>query len=835
MPSDRSPSPSANHHRAKKDRSRSPSKHKSHRHREENDDRRKHRHDDDRKHRRDKEETEEERKERKRTKRDKKRSERGNGQDEDDEGSWVEKGAGVEDAVSNIPSALSLPLTSNPSQSTSASLHQPTASETERPAWMMAPSAEESVGAALPAQSSEVPHSATSGPGDFFSDLGTEHKRKDPNEGKPDPTKLQFGKRELNRQLVEGKTLDEYKNEEKKVVPGGPGYQWRMMKLRRIYEQAEEQGKDVEQVALERYGSLEEFQEAIDERRVLDEREQRRNSRRGNTGSDGYSSQNSTGFRTPETTRRFVFNDSGDGSRPPSRTSFRRPGEEREGLNTPGNRVEELKRSGAPAKSSTPIPSVFTPQSLGKVQPQTTPSTTSSAKPPLSLEALNRLQAKVLRAKLMDDPNAEALEDEYETERHRAVEEKGLWEGDGSGSGLTGQMGRENVDERGRRREVQVLPTLDGRGRLYDVGTGGKDDAEVLPGNKRKKNVDKFETRDNKGEVLRYNEDDDDLTLGELVRQERFGAGSADQKNLDAEMAAGIARDGKFEDDTDYMDDNAEKLARRKMKSDALKRAFAVNDYARTKKALDTCTFCYQDERPPQTAIVALGKRTYLCCTQYEELVDGHCLIVPLQHCLSTLELEDDDWDEIRNFMKCLMKMYALENKGVLFYETCISFKHQKHTYIECVPVPAAQFQDAPAYFRESILASESEWSQHKKVIDFSARPGGFRRALVPNIPYFMIQWDYKGEKGYGHVIEGVEDSAGRGEGEDGMGGPMEEEGKGGAFPRNFAAEVIGNVLGLEPRLWRKPRRLETGMNKERARRLGEKFQPYNWTVQLQE
>lgn len=50
---------------------------------------------------------------------------------------------------------------------------------------------------------------------------------------------------------------------------------------------------------------------------------------------------------------------------------------------------------------------------------------------------------------------------------------------------------------------------------------------------------------------------------------------------------------------------------------------------------------------------------------------------------------------------------------------------------------------------------SEAEWSQHKKLIDFSARPGGFRRAMVPNLPYFMVQFDHKGEKGYGHVIEG--------------------------------------------------------------------------------
>jgi len=77
---------------------------------------------------------------------------------------------------------------------------------------------------------------------------------------------------------------------------------------------------------------------------------------------------------------------------------------------------------------------------------------------------------------------------------------------------------------------------------------------------------------------------------------------------------------------------------------------------------------------------------------------------------------------------------------------------------------------------------SETEWSQHKKLIDFSARPGGFRRAMVPNLPYFMVQWDHKGEKGYGHVIEGT------GEAADNEGDPeslFDEGAKGGGdFPR---------------------------------------------------
>ena len=56
------------------------------------------------------------------------------------------------------------------------------------------------------------------------------------------------------------------------------------------------------------------------------------------------------------------------------------------------------------------------------------------------------------------------------------------------------------------------------------------------------------ETHDRKtGEVIRINADDDTMTLGEMLRQEKFGAGMADQKSLDAQFARAVMTDGKFE------------------------------------------------------------------------------------------------------------------------------------------------------------------------------------------------------------------------------------------------------------------------------------------------
>jgi len=46
------------------------------------------------------------------------------------------------------------------------------------------------------------------------------------------------------------------------------------------------------------------------------------------------------------------------------------------------------------------------------------------------------------------------------------------------------------------------------------------------------------------------------------------------------------------------------------------------------------------------------------------------------------------------------MRMFAEDDKGVVFYETVLTLKHQKHTFIECVPVSWADYEVLPGYFR---------------------------------------------------------------------------------------------------------------------------------------
>lgn len=280
---------------------------------------------------------------------------------------------------------------------------------------------------------------------------------------------------------------------------------------------------------MERYGNMDDFQEAVEERRVLDDKESRRSARRGANpdGSNSRSNSNASGYGTPGSSapsRRYVFTtDEGASSRPSSRTGFRRPGEDgkfddvggsrRNGspipagagnVSTPTARPKGTGKFDTP-KANTPIPSVLTPHHLLKRNPLSSQAVATidrtdtvdptASTPPLTASELNVLQAKVLKARLMDDPEADELEAKYNEEAKRSRAHAGSGGGDagngfwqGNASGIEGQLGRESE---GSRTEVQVLPTLDIHGRLYDIGTSsGVDEEKILPGN-RKPNLNK--------------------------------------------------------------------------------------------------------------------------------------------------------------------------------------------------------------------------------------------------------------------------------------------------------------------------------------------------------
>ena len=669
----------------------------------------------------------------------------------------------------------------------------------------------------------------------YFSSFG-QARVKAPRPEKPDPERLKISSRELNTQLVAGKTVDEYDAPAGANAPpqlGAPGYQWRMMKLKRTFEAAEQEKRRVEEVALERYASLDDFEHAKAERRFLDGKESGKEK--------GVSAERRTPTLQSVARRSYLLASGGIGegegasssrsgsdspsiSRSGSRQGFRRPGESSNPATPTPTQSRPPRNIGFETPSSKPttptaIPSVFTPV---VERPAAVPASQAGVvlddgssdpdRPIMTPDQLNKLQAKIFQAELMGDAQLDALKADYERESARAKAHRSAGDRGGgfaASSSTTGRPSEANgsagVLVQDGERELQVLPTLDARGRMYDIGSlsGGDSSAEASRSRKLK-GRDTFEARDPKtGAIVRYSADDDSVSLGDLVRQEKFSAGSRWQKDPDAELAANIMSDAGFSADLDAQDDDAHRYAKKKMRSDALKRQFAIHDFAKTKQALDRCRYCWQNEgaSPPRVTVVSAGYRAYLAIPDVEAITpaaEDHVLIVPMQHHLSLLEADDDTWDEIKNFQKCLVQLAAQQSRSVVFFETVLSIKAQLHSVLEAVLVPSAAMSLLPGVFKQSLRSAGSEWSTHAKVIEFtSARP--FRHALVPNLPYFAVSWDYKWSTGYGHVIENMDGDARAKEDEDAY--DVDEMaaghagGSGGKFDPNFARDIIRGVL----------------------------------------
>ncbi|KAI5275848.1 hypothetical protein E4T47_01274 [Aureobasidium subglaciale] len=506
---------------------------------------------------------------------------------------------------------------------------------------------------------------------------------------------------------------------------GDQGSQWRMTKLNAVYRQAKDSGRPEDDIAMERFGSLRDFDDAREEERELD--------------------------------RRQMY------------------GKDYVGLEKPSGELyaERKQRAGLHRKSPEPAADMPVPQHANPIQGQV-----MDEAPPLATTvvldqtALNKLKAQLMKAKLRKDPNAGTLEAEYEAAVASAANNK--------------------------QSDVIVLSAVENR-----MLAGGRGSEVKSIENKR-------------GRERGHVEENEDMSIEDMVRQERRTRGIAGGEGK--AFAERIAKDAKFTDDLDYMDENASKLAKKVGKSEINLRNTAIGDFQKMQKVLDSCPLCHHEDTntPPMAPIVSLATRVYMTLQTEPELAAGGAVIVPIQHRLNLLECDDDEWEEIRNFMKSLTRMYYERDKGVIFYENAAHMNSRRgHAALFAVPVPLHLADNAPAFFKEAILSADEEWSQHKKLIDTlanSQRAGygkqAFRKSLVKEMPYFHVWFTLDG--GMGHVIEDER-----------------------RWPKGdlFAREVIGGMLRKGPEIIKKQGRwIRQDPRVESFRKRWEKF---DWTSVL--
>ena len=274
---------------------------------------------------------------------------------------------------------------------------------------------------------------------------------------------LKIHDNELNKHhlqnLADGKdVLDEVLHEpaqhEVNYVFGDEGAQWRMTKLKAVYREAKESGQTIDDVAMERYGNLRAFDDAREEQIELERRE--------TYGKD------------------YVV-----GKEKPSGDLF----QERK-MNI-GVRRGNLQSETTDDEAEAPPVKI---EMLGTKEP---PARTV----PLDQTALNRLKAKMMKAKLRGSAEAETLESEYNI-------------------ALAGFANNKEPD-------IVVLSTMDNR-----MLAGGRKGEVKAIDNKR-------------GRERGLVEENEDMTIEDMVREERR---TRNQRGGEGQrFAERIAKDAKFD------------------------------------------------------------------------------------------------------------------------------------------------------------------------------------------------------------------------------------------------------------------------------------------------
>lgn len=361
-----------------------------------------------------------------------------------------------------------------------------------------------------------------------------------------------------------------------------------------------------------------------------------------------------------------------------------------------------------------------------------------------------------------------------------------------------------------------MLPQIDARGRAVP-GAFGREEAGagMADGGRRQKRTQRYEG----GERSRYFADDDATDLQTLAKRTKHG----DEGDIDRRLAAGIMRSQRYKEkdfdaDAEYDHDAGLEMLDKRTGRKATKEREAqrekqrqIREYSRANSALEQCRLCFASSHRPRQLTLAIGQSTYLALPARGRLVPGHCVIVPAEHVPSARQLDEQAWNEMRNFKKCLIQMFMKQGQEVVFFETALQLGNMRsHAVVECVPVPPAAAAKAPMYFKKAVDDATSEWAQHhaKRFIDTRAK--GLRGSIPPNFPYLHVEFGIA--DGFVHVVD---DEAN--------------------FDRGLARSVMIGLLGLpQEDMHRRARAENPAIQQQWADEFRKQYAPYDWTKMLE-
>lgn len=229
-----------------------------------------------------------------------------------------------------------------------------------------------------------------------------------------------------------------------------------------------------------------------------------------------------------------------------------------------------------------------------------------------------------------------------------------------------------------------------------------------------------------------------------------------------------------------------------------------IREHIRAENRLKECYFCLENDKCEKKFVISLGESVYLALPVKGSLTKFHCLIVPSNHVTSVRTADEEVLEEIEKYKTGLLRMFHSMGMEPVFMETCLRANSDVHTFIDVIPFEREAAGDAPMFFKEALTNCETEWSQHKKIID--TRGKKLAACIPPNFPYFHVDFDGKG--GFLHVVESAKD-----------------------FTHYFGRSIAASILQVSPELYIKPHRKTPQEEEADIRAFTKAWAPFDWTI----
>lgn len=241
-----------------------------------------------------------------------------------------------------------------------------------------------------------------------------------------------------------------------------------------------------------------------------------------------------------------------------------------------------------------------------------------------------------------------------------------------------------------------------------------------------------------------------------------------------------------------------------------------IDRYQKQEKITSMCSWWINSSSFAKDRLLAFGKHVSLMMAPLNaSLVKGHHFyLVPLKHAPSMVDCDDHDVrEEMKRFRTGLENMYARQGKGIILVETVLPNRNFWQTKVEVIPVSFSQLQDAPIYFKSSMVEQAEEFGTHTNLIQTSGQKP--LASLVPKkFPYFHIDWgniSASTTTGYAQIIESS------------------------SFPKDFGLDTLAGMMGVDPVRFHRKETFPKGTEKKLVTDFEEKWKAFDWTQQLED